>query len=114
MVSQAGWRVERVTVTRVPDGVPEQVFRVTWKGYWQADCATTGEVARHVDLSTLVPVGWAGARAAEHASPVEARARLAARRALSADQVSADRAGPPAVALRLLRGGDQSVASPRR
>ena len=41
MVSQAGWRVEQVTVTRRPGEVPAEVFRVSWKGYWQADCATT-------------------------------------------------------------------------
>jgi len=66
MVSQSGWRVERVTVTRQPDGVSAQVFRVSWKGYWQADCATTADVARHVDLSTLVPTGWAPLRTPEY------------------------------------------------
>jgi len=66
MVSQAGWRVEQVTVTRRPGEVPAEVFRVSWKGYWQADCATTADVARHVDLSTLVPTGWAHLRSPDY------------------------------------------------
>ena len=66
MVSQAGWRVERVTVTPRPDLGPYEVFRVSWKGYWQADCATTVDVARYVDLTTLVPAGWAHVRSPEY------------------------------------------------
>ena len=66
MVSQAGWRVEQVTVTPRPGGVPAEVFRVSWKGYWQADCATTADVARHLDLFTLVPTGWAHVRSPDY------------------------------------------------
>ena len=76
MVRQAGWRVERVTVTPRPGGVPAEVFRVSWKGYWQADCATTMDVARHVDLTTLVPTGWAHVRSPEYlAKAAKANAR---------------------------------------
>jgi len=106
MVSQAGWRVERATVSCGPAGLPQQVFRVSWKGYWQADCATTGEVADHVDLSTLVPTGWAGARIPDQASIAEARAlRLAARRLAPADPDAPVGGRLPAVSLRLPPGG---------
>ena len=30
-------------------------LRVSWRGYWQADCETSDEVAGYVDISTLVP-----------------------------------------------------------
>jgi hypothetical protein len=70
MVSQAGWRVERVTVNPRPAGEPYEVFRVSWKGYWQADCATTVEVARYVDLTTLVPTGWAHVQSPEYLAGV--------------------------------------------
>jgi hypothetical protein len=76
MVSQAGWRVTQVTVTSGPGNAPQRVFRVSWKGYWQADCATTAEVARYVDLTTLVPVGWAHLRSPDtDAAVAEARSR---------------------------------------
>jgi hypothetical protein len=54
MVSADGWRVERVVRTTA-EGDPVAVLRVSWKGYWQADCATSREVGEYVDLSTLVP-----------------------------------------------------------
>jgi hypothetical protein len=54
MVSAAGWQVERVVRT-VPGRGPSIRLRVSWKGYWQADCETSDEVAEYVDLSTLVP-----------------------------------------------------------
>jgi hypothetical protein len=54
MVSASGWRVERVVRT-VPGLGPSMRLRVSWKGYWQADCETSEEVAQYVDLSTLVP-----------------------------------------------------------
>jgi hypothetical protein len=62
MINQAGWRDERVIIQRGPDNPPNHVLRVSWRGYWQADCSTTEEVARHVELATLVPEGWAHVR----------------------------------------------------
>jgi hypothetical protein len=58
MVSAAGWRVERAVVAGEPGSLPRRVLRVSWRGYWQADCATTAEVAAYVDTATLVPEGW--------------------------------------------------------
>ncbi len=83
MVSQDGWRVERIMAPRVPDGMPERLLRVSWRGYWQADCVTTTEVARYVDLTTLVPTGWAGARAPEPDTAAAAEARETRRLALN-------------------------------
>lgn len=54
MVSASGWRVENVVRT-FPDRLPVALLRVSWRGYWQADCLTTAEVAEYVDPSTLVP-----------------------------------------------------------
>jgi hypothetical protein len=54
MVNANGWRVEKV-VRRFGDRVPVAGLRISWHGYWQADCRTTAEVAEYVDLSTLVP-----------------------------------------------------------
>jgi hypothetical protein len=54
MVSAAGWRVERV-VREVPGRGPSMMLRVSWKGFWQADCESSEDVAKFVDLSTLVP-----------------------------------------------------------
>jgi hypothetical protein len=62
MINAAGWRVERAVVQHFLGSRPEKVLRVSWRGYWQADCATTAEVALHVDLATLVPEGWAHVR----------------------------------------------------
>lgn len=54
MVNASGWRVEKVIRT-FRDRVPVAWLRISWQGYWQADCLTTAEVAEYVDLSTLVP-----------------------------------------------------------
>jgi hypothetical protein len=54
MVNADGWRVEKVMRTS-GDRVPVPGLRVSWHGYWQADCRTTAEVAEYVDLTTLVP-----------------------------------------------------------
>jgi len=54
MVNANGWRVENVIRT-FGDRVPVTGLRVSWHGYWQADCLTTAEVAEYVDLTTLVP-----------------------------------------------------------
>jgi hypothetical protein len=54
MVNADGWRVEKVMRT-FGDRVPVAALRVSWHGYWQADCLTTAEVAEYVDLNTLVP-----------------------------------------------------------
>lgn len=79
MVSQDGWRVERIMAPRVPDGMPERLLRLSWCGYWQADCVTTKEVARYVDLTTLVPTGWAGDRSPKRNPAAAAEAREARR-----------------------------------
>lgn len=62
MVSAAGWRVERAFVTGDPSTPRTAVLRVSWRGYWQADCATTSEVEALVDTATLVPEGWSVVR----------------------------------------------------
>jgi hypothetical protein len=54
MVNADGWRVEKVMRT-FGDRVRVAALRVSWHGYWQADCLTTAEVAEYVDLTTLVP-----------------------------------------------------------
>jgi hypothetical protein len=54
MVNADGWRVEKV-ISIGGGQVPVAELRVSWRGYWQADCLTTAEVAEYVDLSTLVP-----------------------------------------------------------
>jgi hypothetical protein len=33
-------------------------LRITWRGYFVADCATAHEVGEHVDLTFLEPVSW--------------------------------------------------------
>jgi hypothetical protein len=53
MVNANGWRVEKVIRT-FGDRVRVAGLRVSWRGYWQADCRTTAEVEEYVDLSTLV------------------------------------------------------------
>jgi len=55
MVSADGWRVERV-VRQVPGRGPSMRLRVSWRGYWQEDCETSEQVAKYVDISSLVPV----------------------------------------------------------
>ena len=54
MVNASGWWVEKVIRT-LGDRVPVAWLRVSWQGFWQADCLTTAGVAEYVDLSTLVP-----------------------------------------------------------
>ena len=54
MVNANGWRVEKVIRT-FRGRVPAAVLRISWHGYWQADCLTTAQVAEYVELSTLVP-----------------------------------------------------------
>ena len=54
MVNASGWRVEKVIRT-LRGRVPVAWLRISWQGYWQADCLTTAEVGEYVDLSTLVP-----------------------------------------------------------
>jgi len=54
MVNANGWRVEKVIRT-FGDRVRVAGLRISWHGYWQADCRTTAEVAEYVDLTTLVP-----------------------------------------------------------
>ena len=77
MINAAGWRVERVTVSSVLGSRPEAMLRVSWRGYWQADCVTTDEVATHVELATLVPEGWAHVSAlARRGSALPKSARL--------------------------------------
>lgn len=54
MVNANGWRVEKVMRT-FGDRVRVAGLRISWRGYWQADCRTTAEVAEYLDLTTLVP-----------------------------------------------------------
>jgi hypothetical protein len=54
MVNANGWRVEKVPRV-ASDQIPFAELRISWHGFWQADCLTTAEVAEYVDLSTLVP-----------------------------------------------------------
>jgi hypothetical protein len=55
MVSPDGYRVEQVTVQKSLRRPPRPMLRVRRGTYFVADCATVAEVARHVDLATLVP-----------------------------------------------------------
>lgn len=61
MVNQAGWRVEKVTLQPSPERPFVDRLRVSWRGYWQADCKSTEEVAQYVDIASLTPEGWAPA-----------------------------------------------------
>ena len=50
----AGVRVEQCA--RVgPDGRPRHVLRLTGRDRLVRECRTTGELARHVDLTSLTP-----------------------------------------------------------
>ena len=51
--SPDGHRVELVLLQRSLRRSPRPSLRVTWRGYFLADCATVAEVAALVDLSTL-------------------------------------------------------------
>lgn len=55
MVSPSGHRVEQVLVQRSLSRPPRPMLRVEHGSYYLADCATVAEVARYVDLATLVP-----------------------------------------------------------
>ena len=50
MVSADGYRVEPILVQRSLRRPPRAALRITWRGYFMADCATVTEVAEHVDL----------------------------------------------------------------
>jgi hypothetical protein len=56
MVNADGWRVEKI-YRIVGDHVPVARLRISWHGFWRADCRITAEVSTFVDLSTLVPDG---------------------------------------------------------
>jgi hypothetical protein len=53
VISPDGYRVERILMQRSLRRPPRPYLRVTWRGYWIADCRTVAEVARLVDLATL-------------------------------------------------------------
>ncbi len=54
LVGPAGVRVEQDT--RVgPDGRPRHILRLTGRDRLVRECRTTGELARHVDLTSLTP-----------------------------------------------------------
>lgn len=55
MVSPDGYRVEQVTVQKSLHRPPRTMLRVRKGSYVLHDCATVAEVARLVDLATLVP-----------------------------------------------------------
>jgi hypothetical protein len=55
MVSPDGHRVEVIVVQEQLDRPPKTMLRVRRGSYVVADCATIGEVAKLVDLATLVP-----------------------------------------------------------
>ena len=63
MVSADGWRVERV-VRRMPGREPAMRLRVSWRGYWQADCETSDQVAEYAERK-----GWTLAEAEKWLSP---------------------------------------------
>ena len=58
MVSADGYRVEQITVQRSLRRPPRQALRITWRGYYVADCTTVLEAAEHVDLASLEPATW--------------------------------------------------------
>jgi hypothetical protein len=53
MVSADGYRIEPILAQRSLRRPPRPALRVTWRGYFLADCATVAEVAALVDLATL-------------------------------------------------------------
>ena len=55
LVSPDGYWVERIPGAEVAGLPPREVLRVTHGTCYVADCATIGEIAELVDLSTLVP-----------------------------------------------------------
>lgn len=55
MVSPDGYRVEQITVQKHLSWPPKTMLRVRRGTYLVADCRTVEEVARLVNLTTLVP-----------------------------------------------------------
>lgn len=55
MVSPDGYRVEQVTVQKHLSRPPKSMLRVRKGSYLVADCPTVADVARYLDLATLVP-----------------------------------------------------------
>ncbi len=55
MVSPDGYHDQQVTVQKSLSRPPRTMLRVRRGTYFVADCATVAEVARHVDLATLIP-----------------------------------------------------------
>jgi hypothetical protein len=55
LVGPDGVRVERILVQRYLDRPPQEMLRVRRGSYLVADCSSVAEVARLVDLATLVP-----------------------------------------------------------
>ena len=55
LVGPDGVRVERILVQRHLDRPAREMLRVRRGTYLVVDCATVAEVARLVDLATLVP-----------------------------------------------------------
>ena len=53
MVSADGHRIELVLLQKSLRRPPRPALRVTWRGYFLADCTTVAEVAGLVDLATL-------------------------------------------------------------
>ena len=60
LAGPAGVRVEQ-TVPPGADRITRTLLRLTKNGRWECDCRTAGELARHVDVSTLVAGPNAGA-----------------------------------------------------
>ncbi len=52
-VSQAGYRVEEVALRRALNRPARPALRVTWHGFFVADCASVEQVAQQVDLAEL-------------------------------------------------------------
>lgn len=95
MVSADGWRVEKVIRT-LPGELPVARLRVSWRGYWQADCLTTEEVEAYVDLSTLVPSSThLYSRDDPRARPLTAREVLDAALAKAAAELERSPEDPP-------------------
>jgi hypothetical protein len=53
MVSPDRYRVEQITVQRSLRRTPRPNLRVTWRGFWIADCASVYQVSCYVALATL-------------------------------------------------------------
>ncbi len=55
MVNAAGMRVEQIQLQASPSRPPRTYLRVQHGRYLVAYCRSVAEVARHVDLASLVP-----------------------------------------------------------